>query len=101
MDVEIDGESFHAQVEVRFLPAVRQWFVSIWDHSSGELLVNQIPLLVSVGKVNDLLRPFRYLRDGKGLGSLMCLHAADAAQISDPNETNLTEYQVLWGDTAP
>ena len=73
MNLSIDGEEFHAQVEIRYLPAAGQWFVSIWDHSCSELLVNMIPLVCSYGEPNDLLLPFRHLRDGKGLGSLFCL----------------------------
>ena len=99
LDLTLDGEPFHAQVEIRYLPAPDQWFLSIWDHSSGELLVNQVPLICSYGQVNDLLVPFRHLRDGQGLGSLFCLRDTDMPATPDPAEGNLTEFQVLWGDT--
>ena len=99
LDVEIDGEDFHAQMELRYLPAPDRWVVSIWDHSSSELLVNMIPLICSYGEVNDLLLPFRYLRNGKGLGSLLCLKATDAPSIVDPSKDNLTEFQIFWGDS--
>ena len=99
LDVVIDGEEFHAQVEVRYLPAPDQWVVSIWDHSSSELLVNMIPLVCSYGEVNDLLAPFRFLRDGKGLGSLICLRGTDEPSTQDPTGTNLNEFQLLWGDS--
>ena len=99
LDVVIDGEEFHAQVEVRYLPAPDRWYVSIWDHSSGELLVNMIPLVCSYGEVNDLLSPFRFLRNGKGLGSLICLRGTDEPSTTDPTKKNLTEFQLLWSDT--
>ena len=99
LDVVIDGEEFHAQVEIRYLPAPDQWVVSIWDHSSSELLVNMIPLVCSYGEVNDLLAPFRFLRDGKGLGSLICLRGTDEPSTQDPTGTNLNEFQLLWSDT--
>ena len=99
MDLSIDGEEFHAQVEIRYLPAPDQWYVSIWDHSCSELLVNMIPLICSYGEPNDLLRPFRYLRGGKGLGSLFCLRGTDEPITPDPSEKNLTDFQVIWGDT--
>ena len=99
LDVVIDGEEFHAQVEIRYLPAPDQWVVSIWDHSSSELLVNMIPLVCSYGEVNDLLATFRFLRDGKGLGSLICLRGTDEPSTMDPTEKNLTEFQLLWSDT--
>ena len=99
LDVVIDGEEFHAQVEIRYLPAPDQWVVSIWDHSSGELLVNMIPLVCSYGEVNDLLAPFRFLRNGKGLGSLICLRGTDEPSTTDPVGNNLNEFQLYWGDT--
>ena len=99
LDVVIDGEEFHAQIEVRYLPAPDQWVVSIWDHSSGELLVNMISLICSYGEVNDLLLPFRCLRGGKGLGSLICLRGTDEPSTQDPTGTNLNEFQLIWTDT--
>ena len=99
LDVVIDGEEFHAQLEVRYLPAPDQWVVSIWDHSSGELLVNMISLICSYGEVNDLLLPFRCLRGGKGLGSLICLRGTDEPSTQDPTGTNLNEFQLIWTDT--
>ena len=99
LDLRIDGEEFHAQAEIRYLPAPDQWVVSIRDHASGELLVNMIPLICSYGEINDLLLPFRHLRDGKGLGSLLCLRGTDEPSTPDPSENNLTEFMLLWGDT--
>ncbi len=99
LDVVIDGEEFHAQVEIRYLPGPDQWVVSIWDHSSSELLVNMIPLVCSYGEVNDLLAPFRFLRGGKGLGSLICMRGTDEPSTQDPAGNNLNEFQLVWGDT--
>ena len=99
LDVELDGVAFHAQVETRYLPAAGQWFLSIWDHSSSELLVNMIPLICSYGEPNDLLAPFRYLRDGNGLGSLFCLRGTEEPETQDPGEGNLTDFTLLWTDT--
>jgi len=99
LDLELDGEMFHAQLELRYLPAPDRWYVSIWDHSSSELLVNMIPLVCSYGEVNDLLAPFRFLRSGKGLGTLVCLRATDAPSTPDPAGKNLGEFQLCWGDT--
>ena len=99
LDLTIDGEAFHAQAELRYLPAPDQWVVTIRDHSTGDLLVNMIPLICSYGEVNDLLLPFRHLRDGKGLGSLFCLRGTDEPSTPDPSKDNLVEFQVIWGDT--
>ena len=99
LDLVIDGEPFQVQTELRYLPAPDRWYVSLRDQASGELLVNMIPLICSYGAPNDLLRPFRHLRDGKGLGSLLCLKGTDAPSTTDPSEKNLSEFQVLFCDT--
>ena len=100
VDVCLDEMDFHAQVEIRYLPAPDQWVVSIWDHASGELLVNMIPLVCcSPEAPNDLLAPFRYLRGGKGLGSLFCIRGTEETTTPNPAKGNLTEFRVLWGDT--
>ena len=101
LDLVLDGEAFHAQAEIRYLPAPDRWFISIRDHASGEMLVNMIPLVCSCGEVNDLLRPFRHLRRGKGLGSLVCLRGTDVPSTPDPAEGSLAEFRVVWSDTLP
>lgn len=98
-DVKLDGEDFHGQIEIRYLPAPDQWFISIWDHSSSELLVNMIPLICSCGEPNDLLVPFRHLRDGRGVGSLFCIRGTDEPSTQDPAKGNLTEFRILWSDS--
>ena len=98
-DLMIDEVAFHARVEIRYLSAPNQWVISIWDDASSVLLVNQIPLICSYGMLNDLLVPFRYLRDGAGMGSLFVLRNSDDESVVDPGKGNLTSFVVLWGDT--
>ena len=99
LDMSVDGAAFHARLEIRYLPAPDCWVISVWDNSSGELLVNQIPLICSCGEINDLFLPFRHLREGQGMGSLFVLRDTDAPRTPDPAEGNLTEFLVLYGDT--
>ena len=49
--------------------------------------------------MNDLLLPFRYLREGQGLGSLFVIRDTDEPSTTDPAKGNLTEFRVLFGDT--
>ena len=98
LNVTLDGEPMQAQVEIRYLPAPDQWFFSLRDHATGELLVNMIPLICSRGEVNDLLLPFRHLRQGKGVGSLICLRAGEETTKPDPAAGNLQEFSILWSD---
>ncbi len=94
---EIGGEPFQAQIEIRYLPAADQWFFSLWDHAAGQLLVNMIPLICSRGEINDLLLPFRHLRNGKGAGSLICLRASGETSSLDPAKGTMTDFCLLWG----
>jgi hypothetical protein len=99
VDVAIDGAALHARVELRYLTAPDLWVISIWDNAASVLLVNQVPLICSYGELNDLLLPFRYIRDGAGIGSLFVLRNTDETSSVNPAKGNLTEFQVLWGDT--
>ena len=101
VDLTINGAPFHAQVEIRYLPAPDQWFLSIWDHASGEMLINQIPVICSYELVNDPASGHRSgtCGPGAGLGSLFCLRNTDAPSTPDPAKGNLSRLPTLWGDT--
>lgn len=47
VDVVIDGIALHARMEIRYLSALDQWVISIWDNATSVLLVNQVPLICS------------------------------------------------------
>ena len=98
-DLTIERNPFHARVEIRFLPAPDCWVISVWDNSSGELMINQIPLICSCGQVNDLLLPFRHLREGLGMGSMFVIRDTDEPSAPDPAEGTLTDFRVLWGNS--
>ena len=99
VDVVIDGASLHTRVELRYLSALDQWVISIWDNAASVLLVNQVPLICSYGELNDLLLPFRHIREGAGIGSLFVLRNTDEPSTVNPAKGNLTEFQILFGDT--
>ena len=98
LPVAPDGSAFLAKVELRWLGAPGRWFLSISDAVNGEIYVNQIPLICSRGELNDLLLPFRWRFQGKGIGSLFCLRSGKNPAGEDPGRDNLGEYMILWGD---
>ena len=98
VDLSPDAVPLHARIEIRYLSGSDCWVISIWDNSDSTLLVSQVPLICSYGFPLDLLFPFRYLRDGKGVGSLFVIRATDNPSTPDPAAGNLTEFQILWGD---
>ncbi len=99
VDVTVDSAALHARVELRYLSAPDQWVISIWDNAPSVLLINQIPLVCSYGELNDLLLPYRYIRDGAGLGSLFVLRNKDESVAANPSKDSLTDFSLLWGDT--
>ena len=99
LDMSIDGVSFHARIEIRYLPAPDVWVISVWDNSAGDLLVKMVPLVCSYGVINDLFRPFRSFRGGQGMGSLFVLRNTDEPRTADPAGGNLTEFRILFGRT--
>ena len=99
VDVTVDGAPLHARVELRYLTAPDRWVISIWDNATSVLLINQVPLVCSYGELNDLLLPYRNIRDGAGLGSLFVLRNTDEPSTADPAKGNLTEFILLLGDT--
>ena len=98
LSVSPDGNAFLARVELRFLPATGLWFFSLSDAMTGEIYVNQIPLIGSHDTLNDLLLPFRWRFQGAGLGSLFCLKAVEAPATPDPVEDTLQDFLLIWGD---
>ena len=99
VDVTVDSAALHARVELRYLSASDQWVISIWDNASSVLLINQVPLICSYGELNDLLLPYRYIRDGAGLGSLFVLRNKDETVAANPAKDSLMDFSLLWGDT--
>ena len=94
----LGGQEIRALVELRYLPAPDVWVLSVRDDATGERWAEGIPLLASRGPVNDLFRPFRYLRQGRGLGCLVVISAGETPSTPDPSADNLTEFLLLWGD---
>ena len=96
-----DGHAFEARVELRYFPLPDKWILSISDVITGQVYVNQIPVICSYGQVNDLLFPFRHLFQGNGIGSLFCLKAVEKPSTQDPSEKNLEEFNIFWGNIWP
>ena len=90
-----DG-AFHADIRLRWLEAADHWFLTVRDAADGRLLVDGIPLVSGTGVRNDLFRPFRHL----GIGSLFCRPNRDEVRYTDPGETNLGSFNLIWTEAA-
>ena len=101
LSVAPNGHSFLARVDLRYLPGVDQWFLSVSDAATGAVYVNQIPMICSYTHLNDLFAPFRHLFQGSGLGSFFCVKAVDTPSTVDPAEHSLQEFNLVWSDQYP
>ena len=101
LPVSPDGRAFQAKVELRYLPAPDRWILSVSDAVTGEAYARNIPVVCSRGEINDLLLPFRFLFQGRGIGSLFCLKATDSPSTPDPSRNNLNEFYLIWGNILP
>ena len=90
-----DGHAFSAKVEIRYLPGPDRWFLSVSDAATGEMYVNQIPLVCSYTYLNDLFYPFRYLFRGAGIGSFFVVKAVDMPSTPDPAEHSLHDFNLV------
>ena len=94
LQVPLSSGTRSLRVQLRFHEAPALWFLSIWDSVSGDLLVNSIPVRVSVDAINDLLKPFRY----HGLGSLCCFVRGEGSSVPDPGKDKLMDYDLIWSE---
>ena len=91
-----DGNPTSLRVEIRRLVRLDKWFISIFNASTGENILQYLPLIGSdpEHEMNDILAQFGY----KGIGSLVVLPKVSELAGTDPNEENLGLFEICWGD---
>ena len=94
LQVPLPSGTRSLRVSLRWHDGPALWFLSIADAVTGQDLVLHIPLRVSAGAVNDLLKPFRHL----SLGSISVFPLGAATEARDPGKSDLTDYEIIWSD---
>ena len=97
MDIEPNGERITVRVHLKYYDYIAKYMVSIWNASTGEPLVMNVPLVASTGGeiANDLLKQFAYMR----IGSMYCATLANEMPRDDPLYETISQYEVVWGDS--
>lgn len=93
-EITINGITKSVRIELRFLEKTNKWYLSMFDNQSGEAYFRYVPAITCVEDTNDLIAPFYY----KGVGSILCLRAVDEPSSTNPQEKNLRQFNILWGD---
>lgn len=82
------------RVELRNLGYVDKWYLSVFNSQTGEPYCLYVPVVTSRDEMNDILKPYRH----KNIGWFCCVANAEKASTEDPQEDNIEEFELYWGD---
>ena len=91
--VTLDGGSRNANIKLglRYHDLVGTWTASVTDNSTGELLIDMLPLVCGV----NLLGQYRHLE----IGEAYVMPVQDTTEMGPDNKTLGTLFQLVWGDS--
>lgn len=93
--VPINGENREFKFNLWYNSIAEYWLISVEDMVSGEKMFDNLPLLVSYGRFEDILCQLKY----KQIGLAGVLPKVANFQKSMPDDTNLgTGYILIWGN---
>lgn len=91
----VDGKNITLGFYVRYNEQSLCWIMTVIDPATGNIILDQIPLITGNYPSGNLLEQYTYL----GIGSASILKMSDI-QVENPNDTNLgTDFVLYWGDT--
>ena len=83
------------RVELRHLEYVNKWYLSVYNAQTGDPYCVYVPVVTSQDEMNNLMKPYEHKR----FGWFCCVASADKASTEDPQEDNITEFELYWGDS--
>lgn len=90
-----NGKVRSLRLEIRRLVRLDKWFLSVYDATTGENIIQYIPLVSSIpGGINDILAQFGY----KEIGSAIVGPKHNEQFGTDPAEGTLGDFEIVWGD---
>lgn len=93
--VPVDAQNITLFFVFRYNTEAQYWFMSVSNATTGQILLDSIPLLTGEYPSADLLGQYTYL----GIGSATIVKTGTLPGDT-PNDTNLgSEYVLVWGDT--
>ena len=94
MNLPVGGDTYRTNLEIMYAEKTDNWLVSLYDVQTGKAFIENVPLVASYGKYNNLWASYRY----KGIGRLYCVPISDAPSTPDPTKDNLSEFYIVWSD---
>ena len=95
VSVPVDGMNKYLNLEFVYNMVGHIWSMTVYDGSTQECLLSNVPLLFGQGKAQNLLRQFGY----KGIGSAFVVPYVKEPTTDSPDaETWLEEFRLWWGD---
>ena len=91
--LQIDGENKNYKFNVRWNRVASYWVITITDQSTGEIVLDSVPLVSGGDVTSDILLAHYSLK--LGAGYLMSI--VDTPNSDSPNMTNLGEdFALIW-----
>ena len=93
--LSVDGATLTLQLTIRYNEMASLWMMTIRD-SSGNLLLDSVPMVTGDFPAGNLLQQHGYLK----IGSAYIINVSGGTS-DRPDATNLgTSFLLLWSDTA-
>lgn len=89
-----DDRSVIIRMRLEWREYVSKWFCTLWDATTGECLVSNLPIIGSQRYINDLLGQFGYKR----IGTFSCVPLTNEMQGKNPDFETMRLFELLWGD---
>jgi hypothetical protein len=90
----VDGAALTLRFSVSYSAMAGYWSMQVSD-VNGNVLISSVPLITGLYPAANLLAQYGYLK----IGSAYLLNTGNAA-VDYPGETSLSNFSLLWGDTA-
>ena len=95
MTLNIDDTTLDIDLEIRWNDAARYWGMKISDPTSGDVLIDAIPLLRGDYFASNILEQYAYLNIGAAY-----LMKVGNVPYDNPTKDNLgIDFLLLWRDT--
>ena len=95
--VQVGDENITLKFNVRWNEFAGYWNLTITSMSTGEILLDSIPMVTGEGILTiDLLRKHEHLE----IGRAYLVEAVDHPESEYPGETNMNEFALVWGNNS-
>lgn len=94
--IAVNGKTLRLTLTIRYNEMANYWVMTIADQS-GNLIIDNVPLITGVWPASNILDAYQYLQ----IGSAYVINASNADINDYPNASDLgTDFVLLWGDNA-